>query len=114
MLTCNLLSAKNLLPPHASSLRQKAHRCTPEDWIRDEGRFQVQVEGILSQLGEECPVAGGLCTDPSVCPSEAGLCVQGSSVPSSEVKCLSCFVPWLLEHCPFQDKAPQGRRIEKY
>lgn len=59
MLKCNLLSAKNLLPPHASSLRQKAHRCTPEDWIRDEGRFQVQVEGILSQLGEECPVAGG-------------------------------------------------------
>lgn len=41
----NLLPAKNLLPPHASNMRQKPCRCTPEDWIKHEGGFQMQVQG---------------------------------------------------------------------
>lgn len=88
---------------------------TPPTWDKSHAGACQRI-GLNTKVGFRCrfrasPVTAGW----GVCPVTGkslhrhlstrwqgrGSAVQGSSVPSSEVKCLSCFVPWLLEHCPF-------------
>lgn len=109
----NLLSAKNLLPPHASNMRQKARRCTAENWIKYEGRLQVHVEGILSQLGEECPLAGGSLHRHLCVPHRQGSVCRGALCPPLRSSASLALFLAFWNTAPSRIR-PQGRRIEKY